>query len=55
MIMTIIIGTVIGVTSGYLGGKVDMLLMRFTDIFLALPSMLLMVVLNTILRPSLLH
>ena len=53
MIMTIIIGTVIGVTSGYLGGKVDMLLMRFTDIFLALPSMLLMVVLNTILRPSL--
>ena len=50
MIMTVIIGTVIGITAGYFGGKIDMLLMRFTDIFLALPSMLLMVVLNTILR-----
>ena len=53
MIMTVIIGTAIGITAGYFGGKVDMILMRFTDIFLALPSMLLMVVLNTILRPGL--
>ena len=53
MIMTVIIGTAIGIVSGYFGGKVDALLMRFTDIFLALPSMLLMVVLNTILRPGL--
>lgn len=53
MIMTVILGTAIGITSGYFGGKVDMFLMRFTDIFLALPSMLLMVVLNTILRPGL--
>ena len=51
--MTVILGTAIGITSGYFGGKVDMFLMRFTDIFLALPSMLLMVVLNTILRPGL--
>ena len=47
------IGIIIGCISGYFGGKVDMFLMRFTDIFLALPSMLLMVVLNTILRPGL--
>ena len=41
MIMTVVIlGTAIGITSGYFGGKVDMFLMRFTDIFLALPSML---------------
>ena len=53
MIMTVILGTAIGITAGYFGGKVDILLMRFTDIFLALPSMLLMVVLNTILRPGL--
>ena len=32
MIMTVIIGTVIGITAGYFGGKIDMLLMRFTDI-----------------------
>lgn len=53
MFITVIIGTLIGVFSGYIGGKVDMILMRFTDIFLALPSMLLMIVLNAILQPGL--
>lgn len=53
MLMTVTIGTTIGVFSGYIGGKVDMLLMRFTDIFLALPSMLLMVVMNALLQPGL--
>ena len=53
MIMTVVIGTSLGVFSGYVGGKVDMFLMSFTDIFLALPSMLLMVILNTFLKPGL--
>ena len=53
MIMTVVIGTSLGVFSGYVGGKVDMFLMSFTDIFLALPSMLLMVILNTSLKPGL--
>ena len=53
MIMTVVIGTSLGVFSGYVGGKVDMFLMGFTDIFLALPSMLLMVILNTFLKPGL--
>ena len=52
-IITIIVGTAIGVCAGYIGGKVDTLLMRITDIFLALPSMLLMIVLNTLLQPGL--
>ena len=52
MLVTVFIGTNIGIFSGYIGGKLDMLLMRFTDIFLALPSMLLMIVLNTILKPG---
>lgn len=52
-LMTVAIGTILGVFSGYIGGKLDMFLMRFTDIFLALPSMLLMVVLNAILQPGL--
>lgn len=52
MFVTICIGAVIGIFSGYIGGKLDMLLMRFTDIFLALPSMLLMIVLNTMLKPG---
>lgn len=53
MIVTVILGTAIGVISGYVGGKLDILMMRFTDIFLALPSMLLMIVLNTMLSPGL--
>ena len=53
MIMTVVIGTSLGVFSGYVGGKVDMFLMSFTDIFLALPSMLLMVILNAFLNPGL--
>lgn len=52
MFVSICIGTAIGIFSGYIGGKLDMLLMRFTDIFLALPSMLLMIVLNTMLKPG---
>ena len=52
MAVTVLVGTTIGIFSGYIGGKLDMLLMRFTDIFLALPSMLLMVVLNAFLQPS---
>lgn len=52
MFVTVCIGTTIGIFSGYIGGKFDMLLMRFTDIFLALPSMLLMIVLNSFLKPS---
>ena len=53
MVLTVVIGSVIGITAGYVGGKVDTLLMRATDVFLALPSMLLMVILNAFLRPSL--
>lgn len=53
MLMTVAIGTAIGIFSGYIGGNVDACLMRFTDIFLALPSMLLMIVLNTLLKPGL--
>lgn len=52
MICTVLIGTTIGVTSGYIGGKLDKLLMRATDIFLALPSMLLMIILNTFMKPG---
>lgn len=36
-------GAVIGAVAGYYGGKIDNLLMRFMDVFLAIPSMLLAV------------
>ena len=35
---TVFIGTLIGVVSGFLGGAVDEILMRFTDVIMILPS-----------------
>lgn len=52
MIMSTAIGTVIGTVSGYLGGKTDAFLMRFTDIFMSVPSFLLMVVINALFPPK---
>jgi len=42
-LMAIFIGTVLGVTSAYLGGWVDQALMRFTDIMMTFPFFLLLV------------
>jgi peptide/nickel transport system permease protein len=39
--ITVILGAVIGVVSGYAGGAVDSLLSRFTDVIFAFPSFLL--------------
>ncbi len=52
MLFSVCIGTLIGTVSGYLGGKVDMVLMRFTDIFVSMPSFLFMSVINIILSPT---
>lgn len=42
------LGTVIGVLSGYAGGKTDGFLMRFTDILIALPLLPLLIILSAI-------
>lgn len=42
-------GTFIGAVAGYFGGKVDSILMRFTDFILNFPFIIFVVVLNTIL------
>ena len=48
-----VLGTIIGIVSGYIGGNVDTLLMRFMDIFFAFPALLLALLVVTILDPSL--
>ncbi len=52
MLLSTTLGTIIGTVSGYMGGKVDVFLMRFTDIFMSVPSFLLMVVINTLFPPK---
>ena len=46
------LGTVIGVVAGSAGGRVDSALMRVTDIFMAVPSLLVVIVCGGILGPS---
>ncbi len=43
------IGTALGAISGYFGGWVDLLLMRFTDIILAIPFLPLMIAISAII------
>src|SRR4030043_450654 len=51
--IAIIIGTIIGVTSAYMGGWADNVLMRLTDIMMTFPFFLLLVLIIFIFGPSL--
>lgn len=47
------IGIVLGGISGYIGGKVDMIIMRFTDTIMCFPYFVIIVTLVSVLGPSL--
>ncbi|KQX42187.1 MULTISPECIES: ABC transporter permease [unclassified Ensifer] len=47
------IGLMIGILSGYMRGLIGSALMRFTDLMMAFPALLLAIVLAALLRPSL--
>ncbi len=47
-----LLGTTVGVVAGYLGGRVDAVLMRFTDTLLALPLLMMIILLARILGDS---
>lgn len=51
--ISMIIGTTIGIVSGFYGKTTDALLMRFTDVFLVIPWLPLMLVMAALLGPSL--
>jgi len=51
--ISMIIGTVIGIVSGFYGKTIDALLMRITDVFLVIPWLPLMLVMAALLGPSL--
>lgn len=48
--ISLLIGVPIGALAGYYGGRVDAILMRFTDAFLSLPPFLVLILLAAILR-----
>ncbi|HXX54016.1 MAG TPA: ABC transporter permease [Thermodesulfovibrionales bacterium] len=50
--LAIFMGTLIGSTAGFYGGKVDALLMRFVDIMLAFPTFFLILAVISVLEPS---
>jgi peptide/nickel transport system permease protein len=52
VILAFVIGTTIGVTAGYLGGRVNMAVMRTLDVFYAFPSVLLAVAISGALGPG---
>lgn len=51
--IAVFIGALVGVTAGYFRGFVGTMLMRFTDLMMSFPALLLAIVLAAIFRPSL--
>jgi peptide/nickel transport system permease protein len=49
----VVFGTIIGAISGFFGGLVDEILMRFTDMFLAFPALILAIAIAATLGKSL--
>ena len=50
---SILIGAIMGIMSGYYGGKTDFLIMRLADVMLAFPSLILAMVVMYTLGPNL--
>ena len=53
--MTIGIGTLLGVVSGYYGGAVDMAIMRFADVVMTFPGVVIILTVATFLGASILN
>jgi peptide/nickel transport system permease protein len=50
MITSVIIGTLIGTVSGYWGGAIDNILMRFVDVLTAIPWMILVTIISIFIQ-----
>ncbi|MGL5035741.1 MAG: ABC transporter permease [Microcystaceae cyanobacterium] len=53
MVVSIFLGTFIGLTAGFYGGIIDLILMRITDLFLSLPQLPLLLLIVYLFRDSL--
>jgi peptide/nickel transport system permease protein len=52
-IIAVVIGVAVGCLAGYYGGWLDAVLMRFTEVLIAVPAILLAAFLAIVIRPSL--
>ena len=50
--VAVLVGTAVGALSGFYGGRVDWLLMRFVDTMLSIPSVFLLLAVISILGPN---
>jgi peptide/nickel transport system permease protein len=51
--LSLVVGTVVGSTAGYFGGKVETVIMRVTDLFFAFPAIILAMAMVAALGPDL--
>ena len=51
-LIVLVIGLLVGSVSGYVGGKVDLMIMRIVDIIYSLPDMLMVILLATVLKTA---
>jgi len=54
-IVTVIVGSAVGLVSGYYGGRLDSVLMRVVDIFFAFPFLVLVLAIVAMLGPGLMN
>jgi peptide/nickel transport system permease protein len=50
--IAIVLGSLLGAVAGYMGGKLDALLMRFTDMVMAFPRLVLLIMIIALFEPS---
>jgi peptide/nickel transport system permease protein len=50
VIVAVVVGTLVGAVAGYYGGWVDTLLMRFVDLLLSIPSLILLILIGALFR-----
>ncbi|NMB25126.1 MAG: ABC transporter permease [Firmicutes bacterium] len=51
--IALLLGVPLGIIAGFMGGKIDETIMRITDVFLAIPGLILAMVISASLGPSL--
>lgn len=54
-LINVAVGVFLGGIAGYVGGKVDSVIMRFTDMILSFPPLMIILVLVSVLGPSLVN